>query len=199
MKKLLLALVFTLVAFPVYAYELLMFSNPACSWCQKFMDEVEPEYHGQNIYSRKLPLRIIPTKGRPPQWFNDALDKGNINPIESIPTFVIWDKDRELARLTGYTGKDEFYRNLHDYLVANEALFGKLEESTPPRAEPRREEGSHMKLEKFPNGVFKSQDIMDHIYKTETEAQVAANFLGCLGTHTHVVNGKTIHMPCKMD
>ena len=54
------------------------------------------------------------------------------------------------------------------------------------------------KLEKFPNGVYKSRDIMDHQYKTETEAQVAANFLGCLGTHTHMIKGKKIYMPCTM-
>ena len=54
------------------------------------------------------------------------------------------------------------------------------------------------KLEKFPNGVYKSRDIMDHQYKTETEAQVAANFLGCLGTHTHMIKGKKIYMPCQM-
>ena len=198
MKKLLLALVFTLVAFPVYAYELLMFSNPACSWCQKFMKEVEPEYHGQNIYAKKLPLRIISTESKPPQWFNDALDKGNIAPIKAIPTFVVWDEDLELARLTGYRGKDEFYKNLHDYIIANEALFGKLEEPTPHKA-PRREEGSHMKLEKFPNGVFMSQDIMDHIYETETEAINAAQFLGCANIHSHRINGETIWMPCRME
>lgn len=53
-------------------------------------------------------------------------------------------------------------------------------------------------LEKFPNGVYKSRDIMDHQYKTETEAQIAANFLGCLGTHTHMIKGEKIHMPCTM-
>ena len=54
------------------------------------------------------------------------------------------------------------------------------------------------KLEKFPNGVYKSRDILDHQYKTETEAQVAANFLGCLGTHTHMIKGEKIYMPCQM-
>jgi hypothetical protein len=202
MKKLLLALVFTLVAFPVYAYELLMFSNPECQWCQQFMEEVEPEYHGQNIYARKLPLRIIITKGPPPQWFQDAVDKRNIAPIESIPTFVVWDGNKEMARLTGYRGKDGFYRDLHDYIVSNEALFGKLEGPIPPRQAPqqRQEEGSHMKLDKFPNGVYKSRDLMDHIYDTETEAQIAAQFLGCApDVHTHTMNGKTIWMPCKME
>ena len=55
------------------------------------------------------------------------------------------------------------------------------------------------KLEKFPNGVYKSRDILDHQYETETEAQVAANFLGCLGTHTHMIKGKKIYMPCQMN
>lgn len=57
----------------------------------------------------------------------------------------------------------------------------------------------HRELEKFPNGVYKSQDIMDHIYDTETEAQTAANFLGCMGTHTHFIKGKKIWMPCQMN
>ena len=193
MKKLLLALAFTLVAFPVYAYELLMFSNESCSYCQKFMQEVELEYH-DTMYAKKLPLRIIETKGRPPQWFQKAVDEGNINAINSVPTFVVWDGRQEVARLTGYAGKDAFYKDLRSFIISNEDKFGPLAESTP-----QKQEVPHTKLGKFPNGVFKSQDIMDHIYNTETEAQVAANFLGCLGTHTHVVNGKTIHMPCKMD
>jgi len=192
MKKLLLALVFTLVAFPVYAYELLMFSNESCSYCQKFMQEVELEYH-DTMYAKKLPLRIIETRGRPPLWFQKAVDEGNIRAINSVPTFVVWDGRQEVARLTGYAGKDVFYKDLRSFISSNEDKFGKLGESTP-----QKQEVPHTTLDKFPNGVFKSQDIMDHIYNTETEAQVAANFLGCLGTHTHVVNGKTIHMPCKM-
>ena len=65
--------------------------------------------------------------------------------------------------------------------------------------EKKEEPKVHNKLEKFPNGVYKSQDIMDHIYDTETEAQTAANFLGCMGTHTHIIKGKKICMPCHMN
>tara|TARA_B110000495_G_scaffold119341_1_gene103517 strand:+ start:1587 stop:2327 length:741 start_codon:yes stop_codon:yes gene_type:complete len=71
--------------------------------------------------------------------------------------------------------------------------------TTPPKYEGKSENPHTGKLQKFPNGVFKSRDIMDHQYKTNTEAQTAANFLGCLGTHTHLINGKTVHMPCKME
>ncbi len=40
---------------------------------------------------------------------------------------------------------------------------------------------------------------MDHIYKTETEAEIAAMWLGCFGTHTHDLPDKgLIYMPCEM-
>jgi thioredoxin-related protein len=62
-----------------------------------------------------------------------------------------------------------------------------------------KSEGSHHKQEKLPNGVINSRDIMDHIYKTETEAEIAAMWLGCFGTHTHDLPDKgLIYMPCEM-
>ena len=191
MKKLLLALVFTLVAFPVYAYELLMFSNPACSYCKKFMDEVEPEYHGQNIYARKLPLRIIPTKGRPPQWFNDALDKGNINPIESIPTFIVWD-EKEIARLVGYGGKESFYESLGMFIEEN----GKIKIKKP--------EGSRGPMDIWggrnppPEGVVQSKDLFAHTYGTAEEALKASEWFGCDG-NIHYHKHENVWMPCTMN
>ncbi len=62
-----------------------------------------------------------------------------------------------------------------------------------------KSEGSHHKQEKLPNGVINCRDIMDHIYKTETEAEIAAMWLGCFGTHTHDLPDKgLIYMPCEM-
>ena len=69
----------------------------------------------------------------------------------------------------------------------------------PPKYEGESKNPHTGKLQKFPNGVYKSRDIMDHQYHTETEAQTAANFLGCLGTHTHLIKGETIYMPCEME
>lgn len=69
----------------------------------------------------------------------------------------------------------------------------------PMGAKEKEDTNPHTgKLEKFPNGVYKSRDILDHQYETETEAQVAANFLGCRGTHSHMIDGKKIWMPCEM-
>ena len=51
----------------------------------------------------------------------------------------------------------------------------------------------------LPNGVINSRDIMDHIYKTEKEAQIAAMWLGCRGVHSHNLPDKgLIWMPCEM-
>ncbi len=116
-----------------------------------------------------------------------AFNENKIDGIQGTPTFVIWDGDREIARTMGYTGKAKFYELIDKFIRSNVELFGELDVATPK------------KPEKFPNGVYNSQDIMDHIYDTETEAQVAANWLGCEGTHTHTQNDKTIHMPCHMN
>jgi thioredoxin-related protein len=71
--------------------------------------------------------------------------------------------------------------------------------TTPPKYEGKSENPHNGKIQKFPNGVYKSRDIMDHQYNTETEAVIAAEFLGCTGTHTHIINAKVVHMPCSME
>ena len=187
MKKLILALIFTLfISAPAYAYELLMFQLPSCSFCKKFLEEVAPDWN-DTPYGKKLPLRVIDISGPPADWFMKAFNENKIDGIQGTPTFVIWDGDREIARTMGYTGKAKFYELIDKFIRSNVELFGELDVATPK------------KLEKFPNGVYNSQDIMDHIYDTETEAQVAANWLGCEGTHTHTQNDKTIYMPCHMN
>jgi len=182
MKKLILALIFTLfISVPAYAYELLMFQLPSCSFCKKFLEEVAPEWD-DTPYGKKLPLRVIDISGPPEDWFMKAFNENKIDGIQGTPTFIVWDGEREIARTMGYTGKAKFYRMVDKFIRSNAELFGELDTI----------------LEKFPNGVYNSQDIMDHKYDTETEAQVAANFLGCQGTHSHIINGKKIWMPCEM-
>jgi thioredoxin-related protein len=68
-----------------------------------------------------------------------------------------------------------------------------------PQAERDKMESFHQEQGKLPNGVVNSQDIRDHIYKSETMAEIAGLWLGCRGTHTHIINGETIWMPCHMN
>jgi|TARA_Y100000310_G_scaffold224690_1_gene226557 thioredoxin-related protein len=119
MKRLIFVIVVLLMTVPSYAYELLMFSNKQCPYCDNFLKEVKPGY-GTTPYAEKLPLRVIETSGNPPKWFEDAFNANNIDAIEITPTFVIWDNDHqyEIARLLGYINKERFYQDLDKFIDA---------------------------------------------------------------------------------
>jgi len=114
MRKLLLILFFILFAFPVYALELLMAHNPACSICQKFMEEVAVEYN-ESEQAKTLPLIIINVNNIP-DWFKEAYNEGRIKPIGGTPTFIVWNNRKELSRLVGYRNKEDFYKRINIYI-----------------------------------------------------------------------------------
>ena len=193
-KKLLFTLMFTLVAFPVYAFELLMFSDPDCIYCKKFLAEVEPDYHS-TIYAEKLPLRILDTSGEAPVWFKRAYDEERIDGITETPTFIVWDGERELARLKGYTGKSNFLADIHNFLASNEDKFGVLVYPDLTDRGPMDDFGN-AKLP--PPGVINSRDLFKHMYKTPREAVKASDWFGCHGT-IHYHKDENVWMPCSMN
>ena len=116
MKKLLLTLFFILFAFPVYALEILMAHNPACSICIRFMNEVEADYHNSE-QAKTLPLVIISVYDQP-EWFKQAYAENRIKPIRGTPTFIIWNGRKELSRLVGYSTKEDFYKRINIFIEA---------------------------------------------------------------------------------
>lgn len=256
MKKIIITLLlFFITTTAASAAELIMFSSKSCGYCRSFLNEVAPIYNKQD-FSELLPLRIIDMDTREaPQWFASAYDDKRIDPITGTPSFVVFDRGHEIARLVGYSGKENFltdmnnfvndnrgdlklskgmgtipYEEKHEVLLSEVSKYlGQKSGFQRKRPSPRHEgsgttfnfEGSshdsthesgskegdvgtlekhspHKAIPRFPNGVIKSRDILDHVYETETEAQIAANFLGCDGTHSHIINGKVIWMPCLM-
>ena len=239
MKKVIITLVLLLcLTTTASATEMLMFSMKSCGYCRAFLKEVAPTY-AESESAKLLPLRIISMDHKSaPKWFDQAYTDKRIDPIVGTPTFVIFDNGQEVARLIGYTGKEEFYNDINKFVENNrEQLSGTIDSPKIPYEEGhelnpktalQKEEGSRTaapqqspftpftpelgidspkdknsnmhtdELEKFPNGVFKSRDILDHQYKTEAEAQIAANFLGCLGTHSHMMASGKVFMPCTM-
>jgi thioredoxin-related protein len=118
MRKLLLTLFFILFAFTVYAQEkvleILMAHNPACSICQRFMNEVETDYHNSEE-AKTLPLIIINVY-KQPKWFKEAYAENRIKPIRGTPTFIIWNGRKELSRLVGYRNKENFYKRINIFI-----------------------------------------------------------------------------------
>ena len=212
MKKLLLSFILVLcMVIPVSAFELLMFSNPGCIYCQKFLNEVEPNYH-KSEYAKHLPLKVFDITKRTPEWFSRAASERRIDSINGTPTFVIWDnrmddgESSELARLVGYDGAVEFYRMIGDFISGNQSLFN-IQEREPVEIPPmggvdrKRIEGSHShpmdKTPSVPEGVIDSKNIFDHTYQTPQEALKASEWLECDG-NIHYHKKEKVWMPCSM-
>jgi len=97
-----LAAVVSSVSRPVRAAELVMFDAPSCEWCEAWEEEVGVIYT-KTDEARSAPLRRIdidaPRTG--------ALTK--IRPIMYTPTFVLMDNDKEVGRIMGYPGEENFW------------------------------------------------------------------------------------------
>ena len=192
MKKLLLAFMFVLLmALPVQAFELLMFSTNSCDYCRAFLEEVAPTYHDSE-YSKHLPLTILDIDKPPPQWIIAAFEDGRLSGIKQTPTFVIWD-NKEVARLVGYLGKEKFYESMGAFIEENTGEF-----------KNKKPEGSHGPMDEFgnarvpPPGVINSRDLFSHMYKTPEEAVKASDWFGCHGT-IHYHKDENVWMPCSMN
>ena len=113
MFRYVLIIIFVLIFNPKsYSLELLMINSKSCTYCKYFLSEVAPEYNLSG-----LPLVIIDDFDRP-KWFSKAYKEKQIKPYRGTPTFIIWNEieKNEIGRIIGYTGKDNFYRDLKDQL-----------------------------------------------------------------------------------
>lgn len=97
-----LALMFVFVANRVRAAELVMFEKAGCPWCQAFDREIAPIYPKTEEGAR-APLRRVNLYGALPP------DLSFIQVERLTPVFVLVDKGREIGRIRGYPGEDNFW------------------------------------------------------------------------------------------
>lgn len=84
------------------AAELLMFESATCEWCQKWDEDVGVVY-AKTAEGRAAPLRRIDIYAARPA------DLRSVRGIVYTPTFVLWDRGREIGRVVGYPGEDNFW------------------------------------------------------------------------------------------
>jgi thioredoxin-related protein len=102
------------------AAELVMFEQAGCVWCETFDREIAPVY-GKTDEGRRAPLRRVNiTQKKPP-------DLSFIDVERLTPLFVLVDNGREIGRIRGYPGEDNFWGLLG-------ALIKKLDEPSDGRA-----------------------------------------------------------------
>jgi thioredoxin-related protein len=104
MVRLISAIVVTLLLGlqPANSAELVMFDSPACDWCEAWDQEVGVVY-AKTDEAVVAPLRRMdiddPREG----------PLANIRPVMYTPTFVMMDKGKEVGRIMGYPGEDNFW------------------------------------------------------------------------------------------
>ncbi|HEY4139934.1 MAG TPA: transcriptional regulator [Pseudolabrys sp.] len=84
------------------AAELVMFEQAGCEWCAAFDREIAPVYD-KTDEGRRVPLRRVDILQKPPQ------DLSFIDVEKLTPLFVLVDDGREIGRIRGYPGEDNFW------------------------------------------------------------------------------------------
>jgi hypothetical protein len=97
------------------AAELVMFEEAGCAWCETFNREIAPIYPKTDEGARAPLRRVDILREVPP-------DLAFIDVERLTPLFVLVDKGREIGRIRGYPGEDNFWGLLG-------ALIKKLDES----------------------------------------------------------------------
>jgi thioredoxin-related protein len=104
-----------------HAAELIMFEQAGCEWCAAFDREIAPIYP-KTDEGRRAPLRRLDIAQPLPQ------DLAFIAVERLTPLFVLVDNGREIGRIRGYPGEDNFWGLL-------DAMMKTLDETGRERAQ----------------------------------------------------------------
>jgi len=86
------------------ALELLVYEQRDCVYCQLFRRDVLPRY--QQALAAELPIRFVDIA----EVGNDA--RGLRRKVDTLPTIVLMLGGREIDRIVGYWGPDNFFKLL---------------------------------------------------------------------------------------
>lgn len=84
------------------AAELVMFEQAGCVWCAVFNREIAPVY-GKTSEGQRAPLRRVDVDKTTPS------DLAFVERERLTPLFVLVDQGREIGRIRGYPGDDNFW------------------------------------------------------------------------------------------
>lgn len=101
----------TTKATPAPATELIVIEAEGCIYCQVFRRDVLPAYL-TSPRSKDAPIRFVNYNDR-------AAAELQLNgPVRIVPTFIMVKQKREVGRIPGYIGRDEFFRAVTEMLYA---------------------------------------------------------------------------------
>ena len=90
--------------------ELVVLEAPGCTFCTVFRRDVLPSYQSSE-QARSVPVRFLDVN-------DSAVEQlGLDGPINIVPTFVVLKNNKEIGRIPGYVGPENFYHSIN-YLLS---------------------------------------------------------------------------------
>jgi hypothetical protein len=96
------AIIFVSTFVRVHAAELVMFEQAGCTWCEIFDREIAPIYP-KTTEGQRAPLRRVNIDHTLPP------DLAFVEVERLAPLFVLVENGREIGRIRGYPGEDNFW------------------------------------------------------------------------------------------
>jgi thioredoxin-related protein len=92
-------------------FELIVMEAPNCDYCALFRRDVLPAYTTSEK-TRDIPVRFVDVNDL------ETADLSMDGPINIVPTFVLTAKKREIGRIPGYMGPENFFHAIN-YLISS--------------------------------------------------------------------------------
>ena len=104
---------FETAALPDSRYELVVLEAEGCIYCQIFRRDVLPAYE-VSPRAREVPLRFVDLN-------KSETDKLALSePIELVPTVVLFKDHKEVGRIAGYVGPEAFFHSVNRMIAGAE-------------------------------------------------------------------------------
>lgn len=95
---------------PTTNLQLVVLEAPGCTYCTLFRRYVVPAYQ-TSPKSRSLPLKFIDLNDK-------ACDELGLNsPVDMVPTTVLMQNNREIGRIPGYVGPENFFHAVNHLMA----------------------------------------------------------------------------------
>lgn len=92
--------------------ELIVFETDNCIYCGLFRRDVLPDYL-KSKRAAEVPMRFVDVAHM------GALEPALSGPLTVVPTVVLMNEGREVARIAGYTGPENFFHMVSHMLGGN--------------------------------------------------------------------------------
>ncbi|MBA2126613.1 hypothetical protein DLM45_10330 [Hyphomicrobium methylovorum] len=87
-------------------FQLIVVEADGCIYCKLFRRDVLPAFQASND-GKDMPVRFIDVN------VLDNTEMEFTSPVDIVPTFIVVKSNREIDRIAGYVGPENFFHSIH--------------------------------------------------------------------------------------